>query len=81
MKITEVSKDGLGVSALIAAARYVSEMLDDRNVELALIEGVGEGGGIAFAITSLRGQGLPTLAVTIENNPRLISLGGDDGDA
>ena len=35
----------------------------------------------AFAITSLRGQGLPTLAVTIENNPRLISLGGDDGDA
>lgn len=83
MKITEVAADGLGVSALIAAAGAVHDQLDDRGVTLAMIETEGEGGQpwtpVLMAAKD-NGRGLPLLVVTVERNPRILRLVADEID-
>lgn len=75
MKITEVSADGLGVSALIAAAGKIADLLDERAVTLGVIE--AEGVAVVMGKRD-SDSGLPILAVTVERKPRLIRLEADD---
>lgn len=78
MKITEVSADGLGVSALIAAAGKIHDLTEERNIILGLLEDGGEGIPVGVVMAkSDRGNGYPLLAVTVEKNPRVLWLEGD----
>jgi hypothetical protein len=85
MKITEVSADGLGVSALIAAAGAIHEMLDERNVSLVLVEGADLGveqPWVACVIGKRDAEaGPPHLGVTVERNPRVFTIGRDEPKA
>lgn len=75
MKITEVSADGLGVSALIAAAGKIHDLTEERNIVLGVIEGATLGEDYPVAVVMAKADARPDrdrLAVTIERNPRIF---------
>lgn len=71
MKITEISSDGLGVSALIAAAGAVHDLLKDRNVALGVMQH-DSGAEDTLVVFAERQDGGDVLGVTVETNPRLL---------
>lgn len=69
MKIIE--SDGIGVAALLAAARSIHAEIEGGNLVLGAAEIDGEDGPIAV-VTALADR--YTVGVTIEANPRLVDM-------
>lgn len=69
MKIIE--SDGIGVAALLAAARSIHAEIEGGNLVLGAAEIDGEDGPIAV-VTALADR--YTVGVTIERNPRLVDM-------
>lgn len=69
MKIIEA--DGIGVAALLAAARSIHAEIEGGNLVLGAAEIEGEAGPVAV-VTALGDR--YTVGVTIERNPRLVDM-------
>lgn len=74
-KLTEVHKDGLGVSAMIAGAGKVNDVLGERRLSLAAVDDTI----VVYSPREALGGG-PFLAVTVEANPRVVVVEDTDAD-
>ena len=73
MKITEIAGDTLSVKALIGAAEKINRLAAEHNVRLAVVDTTL----VVYAAREATTDG-GTVAVTVENPPRLVTVTPDD---